>query len=193
NGPKAGAGLSWGGAGASTRSAGAAGVSAGTACWVRSRWNTIAASGSAWPRVITKYTRFAPTSRPARNTSASLSIAAPRDRGCRTRQRGALGQARSFAQDRTRARADRFGQRARAPVGHADAAVRLVVAGRRRLRGSVGAVVLLRQVDPDHAVRIVRSRRDLGLAVAPSRIPEQVRVVVAHRIVSHALELLLAY
>src|SRR5690606_741206 len=95
----------------------------------------------------------------------------------------------SRLQHRPHARADRRGERPRAPVGQADAAVRLGLADVGRFGRAMDAVVLLRQVHPDYADRIVRAWLEGRLRMAGVGIPEQVRVVVEGRVAGNAVDL----
>src|SRR5262249_3926120 len=91
------------------------------------------------------------------------------------------GRADASLEDDGRVRTHECRNTRRVPVGEPYAAMRLRVADPRRLRGSMQAVVLDAQIDPDDADRIVRSRFDRRLGVGSLCVPEQVRVVVKLR------------
>src|SRR5690606_33599939 len=114
---------------------------------------TASASGladSAVPR-NRKYTTLAPTRTPARNSSTPFT-----------------GSPLQFG---GHARRHRPGDRACIPVGQADAAMRLGLADGRGFGGAVDSVMLLRQVDPDHADRVVRPGLDGGPGMRAVGIP----------------------
>jgi hypothetical protein len=68
------------------------------------------------------------------------------------------------------------------PIREAHTAVRLREADTARFWRPVQAVVLLRNVDPHHAYRIIGARRDFRFRVRRIPIPKQRRVVVKRRI-----------
>src|ERR1700688_2725056 len=70
----------------------------------------------------------------------------------------------------------------RVPIGETNTAMRLRLTNGRWFGRAVNAVMLLGQADPDDPYRIVRPRLDVCFRILLIGVPEQIEVVVKHRV-----------